>query len=73
MFDLLLICDVFSVRRSAVSVFAVFDGVDVEGIGVVLGEADAVVADTQTELGRVAALELLHIAGAMFRQAVNGR
>jgi hypothetical protein len=37
---------------SAVSVFAIFDGVDVEGIGVVFGEADAVVADAQAELGR---------------------
>jgi hypothetical protein len=60
-----LICDVFSVRGSAVSVFAVFDGVDVEGIGVVFGEADAVVADTQAELGWVAAQELLHMAGAV--------
>jgi hypothetical protein len=30
----------------AVSVFAVFDGVDVEGIGVIFGKANAVVVDT---------------------------
>ncbi len=58
---------------SAVSVLAVFDGVDVERVGVVFSEADTVIADTQAELGRVAALEFLHIAPAVFGQAVNGR
>ncbi len=42
---------------SAVSVLAVFDGVDVERVGVVFSEADTVIADTQAELGRVAAQE----------------
>ena len=58
---------------SAVSIFAVFDGVDVEGIGVVFGEADAVVADTQAELGRVAAKEFLQTAGTVLGQTMNSR
>ncbi len=52
---------------SAVSVLAVFDGVDVERVGVVFSEADTVIADTQAELGRVAALEFLHIARCRVR------
>ena len=60
-------------RFSAVSVFPVFDGVNVERIGFVFGEAYAMVADTQAELGRIAALEFLHIAAAVFCQTVNSR
>jgi hypothetical protein len=56
-----------------VSVFAVFDGVDVEGIVRLFGEADAVGADTLAELRRAAAMEFLQIARTMFGQAMNRR
>jgi hypothetical protein len=45
-FDLLLICDVFGVRRSAVSVLAVENAVDGDGVGGFI-EEDAVIADAR--------------------------
>jgi len=46
--------------------------VDAERVGVLLGEADAVIADAQTFLA-VLVLQGLDATGAGFRQAVNRR
>jgi hypothetical protein len=55
---------------SAVGVFAIFDGVDAEGVGVFFGKADAVIADAEALLSCLA-LEFFHAARTVFGQAVD--
>src|SRR5437016_10335018 len=56
---------------SAVGVLAILDRVDAEGLRVLFGEADAVVADAETLLAALV-LQGLDAARAGFRQPMNG-
>jgi hypothetical protein len=58
--------------RLSIGLFTIFDGVNAEDVAAFFGEADAKVADPQTELRRLGALEFFHAASAGLGQAVNG-
>jgi hypothetical protein len=52
-----------ALQNLPVGVFAVFDAEDLDRISVIV-EADTPVADAETELGRMSAMECLDITGA---------
>ena len=57
---------------SAVSVFAVLDAVDADGIGIRAGEPDAPVSDPEAELRRVDSLKFLDAAGVGEYHTLDG-
>src|SRR5258708_36135133 len=57
-------------RPSAVGLAAMEDGVDAESVGMLFGEAHAVVADAQAQFAGLS-LEFLHIAFAGLSEAVQ--